>query len=732
MTGAILWAWSAIALCGADAPKLNVDWEIGWQGCWRPTEWLPVEVRIQSAEKKPFEGVISLTGQQDTLTECSIEHRFVLTPDVPITVPLVAKIEFGAPTLRLEIRSARGRTEFHEERALFDFSSRTQRLEAIAEQDLLVVTSGRDGFDIAKLGEGATSSMQALFNTPAHRLRPQLPNEGRVHVAEKSERGLPWDWTAYASADLLVLYDVSWTSLREEQIQAIADHVSSGGTLLVVLGGNVLPAESALAKLLPCAIGEARECALPAQFVDECGITGVAGPKVPLWTLALRDDSGAQPMTFAPAGTGDTVTYYASAGWGLGRVGVLAFDPARIGGVKARGDARFWIHVMRPLLYAPTIVASSQGTASEGNQHMFQLGLRSQGDTSLLAYLHAIPELRPIGVGWVILLLVGLAIVIGPVDYLLLKRFDRLPLTWLTLPAYLIAFSAFAFWGIQALRAGDAQARAVTVLDMVEGRPEAWSATTMGIYAPYSDDWRPVDARRPQWWSSLSPRESGSLYVYGGGGIIARRFACKQEDGRTVPTYLPVNIWCMQSMLLEERVQAAPPIVVDDLSIDGTRCTLTVRNVGDRPIAWATLRVRDSPGNTDVGCRLGAFAPGEQRAIQTVLHGVGNDAELEGTTQGRIAGIPSDNFSPVGNDAELEGTTRDQGGRDAYGPGVSAFGAFTCSGSLARTHAFDRLLKEGWALVSLRIEDPPLPFTLEDKEYATRHVQFVRLAVRPE
>ena len=97
----------ALALGGAAKPELNVDCELGWQGCWRPTDWLPIEVRIQSPAKIPIEAVVSVSARQDELTTCTVRHRVVLTPDVMLAVPLVAKIDFSAPDLSLEIRDGK-------------------------------------------------------------------------------------------------------------------------------------------------------------------------------------------------------------------------------------------------------------------------------------------------------------------------------------------------------------------------------------------------------------------------------------------------------------------------------------------------------------------------------------------------------------------------------------------------------------------------------------------------
>ena len=64
---------------------------------------------------------------------------------------------------------------------------------------------------------------------------------GAVCVGTKVPRMMPWDWTGFVSLDLLILFDPDWTQLRSQQVKAICDWVSNGGTLLLILGQHPLP-----------------------------------------------------------------------------------------------------------------------------------------------------------------------------------------------------------------------------------------------------------------------------------------------------------------------------------------------------------------------------------------------------------------------------------------------------------------------------------------------------------
>ena len=86
----------AFAVPSPAATPFNVDFSVGWQGCYRPMEWTPIEIGITSNLTKPFGGTVTTSAQQDDLTGMTVGHAFVLTPDLPLHLPLVIKLAFAA------------------------------------------------------------------------------------------------------------------------------------------------------------------------------------------------------------------------------------------------------------------------------------------------------------------------------------------------------------------------------------------------------------------------------------------------------------------------------------------------------------------------------------------------------------------------------------------------------------------------------------------------------------
>jgi hypothetical protein len=304
--------------------------------------------------------------------------------------------------------------------------------------------------------------------------------------------------------------------------------------------------------------------------------------------------------------------------------------------------------------------------------------------------------------------------VIGPIDYFVLKRFDRLPLTWLTFTCYIVVFSVVAYYGVKALRSGSTQLRAVTVVDAVSGQGAAWSSCYSGIFAPESDDYKLSNLSRGQWWSSFSPYDADYQY-YGGQRRTTRRMTCTQEDGGSWPSYLPINIWSMQC-LLEESAQAEMPITAT-VDLDGDMIHATVENLSDSPIAYGWIEIGGGRA-----LRFGAMGAKEKREVTGRASATGSFNGTwppeEATTVKWVNGAPparqySSYFSA-----------------GATGPACVA-GACQSRGTVKRTWAIQDCLSQGAALVCAQFDKSPPGFGLANRSHDVTHMGLARLVVLP-
>ena len=594
--GMLAWASS---LQAAKEIEFNVDFACGWDGYYRPMEWTPVEIGVSSDLKEPFAGSFSLSAQQDGLNTLNVAQPFVLMPDATLPISLVTKFAFGAADCELVIRNTRGRTLWRHSRTMWDFSPQNRLLRAVHEQDLLIGLIGPGQFGLMRLPKEA-SCMSGR-------------GQGQVYVGPKLARSMPWDWTGYVSLDVLVLCDPDWSLLKPQQVQAICDWISNGGTALLILGRHPLPQDSPLKAAIPFHLGEPRQVEIPSRAMEDWDLDASRTQMVTAWPLSEKP-SVPVPGQVRPG----TASLYGAGHIGFGRIAVLAFEPAQFGDAQVGRSSAFWTRQIadcirdeaRPSVdpgpsslhdmvgvsgRGRTIVLTSgdsQASAPAGfnpNDNRHRIGVAQIAGNQVMNYLFELRQMQPLSIWWVILTLTALAILLGPVDYFILKRLDRQPLTWLTSTGWIVVFTLGAYYGVQWLRAGSMELRAVTVLDGIADSNCAWATCYAGVFAPRSDDYELEGLTPDQWWSGIAPMQDEIWAQQRESGV--RQIYCRQADGGNLPVSVPISIWTVQSLLCEWTPKEMPFSASVDRS-DG-RTTVEIVNASDSGIRMGYILFED-------------------------------------------------------------------------------------------------------------------------------------------
>ncbi|MFC1783769.1 hypothetical protein ACFL02_09340 [Planctomycetota bacterium] len=687
--------------------EFGMDVEFGWEYCYRPTQWTPVGVTIFSPLTKPFEGTVTVEAQQDSLNVMIIRQDFVLTPDLPTYIPLVTKLAFAPEECRIRITDNKDRTILRDDRSLWDPISAQQTLVAVQENELLIGVIGSRKFS---LGQLSRYSRCKIDSAQAFNQRRSSGSNGKVYVKHKLERTACWDWTGFAGLDLLLLYDPDWNLFNPTQMQAISEWVNNGGKLLLVLGSHLMPAGGAIAELLPFELAPAQQVSITPEAMKEewnwsqpAPETVVCRPLTPKLTSRIHRTFFYETDKFLFA------TGYA----GFGRVGVLAFDPALIGQEDPQSRAQFWVKHIAAVLEDSSkplnrSIKSSEFTEDEiltgSSYNTYVLGQADSDLTAVLDELTNIPELKPLSIWWVILLLTLLALLLGPVDYYILKRRDHLPWTWLTCTGWIILFSVGAYYGVQALRGGRMRVLTVSVWDGIQGGSSCWSTTYSGFFAPKSDEYY-LDLKEPtgkQWWSGISP-SGNSLYAYE--QRANRRISYSQSDGENRPISLPINIWSMQTMLTEAPQPRLP--LSATVQLRGSEVTLRLTNYSNSAIKQGYILF-----DGDQVLQFGAVSAGETK-------------EISGTLRTEDVWDLSVRYASVGY-----ASARYYNDYPSSNLGVQS--AYFAHGCWQRTQIIQEYLRHGAAVVCVEFDNADAPFDVEGENCRYDHIQWVRQVIFPQ
>ncbi len=650
--------------------RFNVDFQLGWGGCYRPSSWTPIQLEITSNLDEPLDATVSVAMATDELTRMTVRQQLVLMPRSVRYVPLVTKVASGGGNSYVAIRNAKGRALWERLYNPYQLVGNNEPLKMLGEDDCLIGLVGAGSYYLLDMPEQSSCGN----------------GDGRVYVGAKTIRNLPWDWTGYDSLDVLVLADVDWTMMHPTQARAIAQWVRKGGSVLLVVGSNPLPADHPLASLLPFGLSQPRQVRVEGN--DNIPGWGAMPDSLTCWTMSSttvphwRFESFNMSQPVFAVGRVD-----------MGMVGVLCYSPSQLGRGTEGSSSTFWAYHLSPLVRWPiTATSRPRGNDDYGSFGDMTEAEAEAGTMAILEHLMRIPQLRPLSIWWIIGLLGLLTVLIGPVDYIVLKRLGRLPLTWLTTACVIAVFSVGAYYGVQAIRGNTMRVRMVSVVDGISGRPGGQATTYSGLFAPATANYRLEGLADGQWFSTVSPT-SGRRY-YGGTSVPTRNLYCNQADGGNLPYSVPINIWSMQVLVCEETVESMP--FSAEVQLRGGQVTVTVTNHSDSPIVAGAVAMKGM-----YHFRFGSVDPGETATFS------------EAPTRSSNWTFLPDKYRDI-TDARF---SRDM--------------ALSAMGVLRRTQAIQRYVADGAAVVSVEYADVPAPFDVSGYRAEFDHIQLARLVVFP-
>ena len=246
-------------------------------------------------------------------------------------------------------------------------------------------------------------------------------------------------------------------------------------------------------------------------------------------------------------------------------------------------------------------------------------------------------QIRKLPVGWLLLLLIGYLLVIGPFDQYWLKRLNRQMLTWLTFPAYVAFFSLLIYFIGYKLRAGETEWNELHVVDVI---PHGDSADLRG--RTYGSIYSPVNARytfaNEQPFATMRGEFAGN---YGSGQEAGHPKVEQRQNGfravAAVPVWtsqLFVSDWWRQGPLPVNLVVTAQDVTVDNrLDVKLTAASLVlddqVLQLGEIPArATKTFARSGAPfavPNNALRSLVQSYSGSFQNAVNSRQHAFGDN-----------------------------------------------------------------------------------------------------------
>lgn len=403
-----------------------------------------------------------------------------------------------------------------------------------------------------------------------------LPNQNNVapSTVALDIADLPTRVEAWATLDRLIWQDMDSARLDTDQLDALRGWVAGGGRLVIV-GGTAGPSTLSA---LPDALMPYR----PATTID------VAPSSLGALLGELPDDATDLPAMSGELTGGralasvDGRPVAAERSYGSGAVTVIGFDPT--------AD---WISGTRVAegLWRRLIPTRSAGGPLIGD------------DSQIVSAVSQLPSLALPPTDGLIVLLGAYILLIGPLNYLVLRRLDKREWAWVTMPVLIVAFAVGAYGFGSLLRGSEVIVNEVAIVRGAPGATEGVAQVYLGVFSPTRGSYQ---IRIPG-GALLSSPISGDFF--GGAGTAASLDVLQGDPARVRD--LGVGFGSLRTVRAESAV--AVPLVQADLRLEDGRLTGTVTNAS----AETLLKPAVVLGGTVA--KLDDLAPGASATVDVAV-----------------------------------------------------------------------------------------------------------------
>jgi hypothetical protein len=484
---------------------------------FKPGLWVPVLVKFVEDEDGDIRLPVAVDGsiRGEIFVECAdndgvfnvYSQKFTIGPNESMQILTYVKVASTGPDLKITIK-ADGQT--------FPVSS-TSYLALDVGQHLYLTLGDNpvDFYEALVRMNRAGGNFNFQPGMPPPQVDPAAKEtKPRFAVYETNALNLPTLWFGYNAVDLAILVTTNekfvdrLISERQSspQLQALAEWVRRGGRLVVSVAPSNrdkvqrLLASPAWQPALPVVLAADSKTFKPAdlnQLMQWSGQVGELPPKNDKAGKALDRQAVRllAPLTVRPEcyeldrEAKDQVPLIVHFPHGLGRITVLAFDVKDPFMTEWNGRFKFWEQVVTSL--APKSAAGANQFNQFGGQ------VQTTGDTTSRLYQELEKFDTPaISFGWVVLFIFIYILVVGPIDYIILKLlFKRLELTWLTFPAVVITVSLLAYFTAYAIKGKDLKVNKIDLVDI-------------DLRSALNEEFQPAGGRAfgTTWFTILSPR----------------------------------------------------------------------------------------------------------------------------------------------------------------------------------------------------------------------------------
>jgi hypothetical protein len=414
---------------------------------------------------------------------------------------------------------------------------------------------------LAGLERGALTLIDAIVIPGAQREKTLVD----ISLSE-----LPEKYEGLRSFDLLVLNDVDTSTLTPLQLSALETWVRQGGRLVVGGGAGVQRTLSGLSFLTATGASVGQDALLTLAGTQDLssleGLAQFANPERPVRVPGPFITAQVSTQSGQVLATQDDQPLVIEWPFGQGYLDFVALDLSASPFDAWNGTINFWEKLVTPSAVFPEWLPPD-------------ISPRQQFASNMPYALTNLPMLDLPSAKGLSLLLGVYILMVGPVNYLVLRRQKRLHWAWLTIPTITLIFSAAAFGLGYLLHGTDVFINKIAVIHLDDsGKGQVTSF--VGLFSPARDAYE-IQVRGGGLISPLSPYydpwNSGRLGNPSNPQLPTGRLMTLEQGDPGYVRGLSVEQWSMQSFM-DEGLTMDFGLLESDLQIEGDAIVGVIRN----------------------------------------------------------------------------------------------------------------------------------------------------------
>lgn len=548
--------------------------QVGYDGTYHQGAWFPLTV-LASNEGPDLHGVLEwqfLNRDDNTKFQREIELPRGSQKRLTLNVITNSLVQRG------EIRLVVGKEILLKQ---------TVQLKSIDSSQLLIGVVSND--------QGLLNSLRSLKQIELDRDNKGFNSTYEVSFIKLDSTTFPANLTLLNSFGLLFLHDLASVNFNELQHKAIESWTRLGGQLVISGGPSAEQMPDAWRNLLPVKlVGLEKKAPLNSltEIAQDPKDDKFKRPNPLVLTTTINK------VNLLPnAQSFDKANLLTEIAFDEGRVIFSAFDISVLSGWS--NESALWANILKD---------KTDGSKSFG---------KLQRERRILTNALQLPKLRLPSLGIFVIFIFSYILVVGPLNFWVLRRLRRTEWAWLTTPAIVLLFVGGMYLTGFLVRGIRPEIVRVSLIRSFEGQEESSTTTFLGIFSPF----------RSTYTLGLPPEVQATETSDQFGNNNPQKLTILSTDKNTEVQNILLDVADLRSFIVEKSLTLAPQI---KSSLQAN--FLELENVGQKPLKSALLV---SKGGVE---KLKSLLPGEKQQLnlQTAFFGKSFPRNAQAMTKGII------------------------------------------------------------------------------------------------